>query len=388
METIDLQEWQKVGEMHGHALNYMETGEGERKRNCCVEDLLRIERAKGSAMSFTSPIRETFRQRESPPPRTIVNVVPETVTPKVTIPARVEKQAEEQYSTWDHEIRRSSPPTPITEESQEEHKEYNAANRDDNDTGHLSLSSLYSIDDWISENEPSPKTNKLSFFDDLDDPPTHNDSFMHDNSASRRTEAAFRAHFFPQNEAPAEEKGAEQAAQMASRSVPLIIPNPPAVEKPLSLLAYEFAHAVCLTHRQTGNEEFVHSAVDILEQLIGDRLANLETHNLYANLLWAVGRYDDSCEQYETVMELDPANARRTAAMYVQSYMCDDCRRGGEADDWISGPRNKCIDCRDYDLCNDCYPPSSATHDPTHNFLQIPSKKWLRKMGLVCPKLS
>ncbi|RUP48528.1 hypothetical protein BC936DRAFT_144435 [Jimgerdemannia flammicorona] len=44
---------------------------------------------------------------------------------------------------------------------------------------------------------------------------------------------------------------------------------------------------------------------------------------------------------------------------------CDGCNRK------IFGPRYKCIDCPDYDLCVKCEASSSKTHDPRHIFCKI-----------------
>jgi len=40
MEDIELQEWEKMEEMAQHTAVYMEQGEGELKRNNCVQDLM------------------------------------------------------------------------------------------------------------------------------------------------------------------------------------------------------------------------------------------------------------------------------------------------------------------------------------------------------------
>ena len=40
MDAIELQEWEKMEEMGSHAIRYMEEGEGQKRRDNCVEDLL------------------------------------------------------------------------------------------------------------------------------------------------------------------------------------------------------------------------------------------------------------------------------------------------------------------------------------------------------------
>lgn len=42
MEEINLQEWHKMEEMAEHTANYMAEGEGEMKRDRCVDDLLKV----------------------------------------------------------------------------------------------------------------------------------------------------------------------------------------------------------------------------------------------------------------------------------------------------------------------------------------------------------
>jgi hypothetical protein len=367
MESIDLQEWQKFDEMHGHAQNYLETGEGEGKRNCCVEDLLKVEQANdsNSGQSFI-PEMETPSNNKSNRP-----VVSE-FAPEQLVPPDTERSAAKTRSPGCNVTPEFVKPVPVKEELNDD-TDWDS----DDEMDHLGIS-IYPKDDWISENELSPQANR-SFFDEFS---------SQEDMGSSSEKPAFRP-YSPWIEEEAEEIDEENEYENETVSTKPVIPKVTAVEKPLSLVAYEFAEAVDRTYYQQGGDtEFIPSALDILKQLVGNRRANLETHHLYARLLWAARRLDDSCEQYETVMELDPVNERRTPAMYVQNYICDDCRRGGGEDGGISGHRYKCTSCRDYDLCNECFPPTSTSHPPGHKFLQIPSNRWLRANGLVCLSLT
>jgi hypothetical protein len=365
MESIDLQEWQKFVEMHGHTQNYLTTGEGEQKRNRCVEDLLKVELAK---VSYSS--QSHIPERETPPNnKPNESVVPEVV-PKQSVPADIKTSAGETRSPDYNAISRFVKPVPNKEESKED-----TDGESDDDTDNPSV--LYpGIKDWISE--LSPRTYK-SF-----DYPASQDDILLDPSSENR---AFRP-YSPLIEEEGEEDGKDEENEEEEVDINSVIPKVTVVEKPLSLVAYEFAEAVDHNYYQNGDTEFIPSGLNVLQQLLGSQRANMETHYLYARLLWAGGRHDDSCEQYETVMELNPENERRTPAMYVQNYICDDCRRGGGEDGGISGHRYKCTSCRDYDLCNECFPPTSTSHPPGHRFLQIPSNRWLRENGLVCLSLT
>lgn len=49
--------------------------------------------------------------------------------------------------------------------------------------------------------------------------------------------------------------------------------------------------------------------------------------------------------------------------------ICDGCRSNGSKANSITGPRYKCMDCADYDLCQSCY--DAGKHTMTHSFFRV-----------------
>jgi Zinc finger, ZZ type len=354
MDGIDLQEWHKFGEISEHATSYMATGEGERKRDRCVTDLIRVEGVKRAGffpMTF-SAVHQFCVPSVNPGPPDNSNPLPPQQSPPDPTPPNGTSAG-----SW------ISPQVdPLLEDDDPvKSDDVEAEAVDDEEYGFGSA--LYPEDDWLSNTAYSREPGHFH---------GHNSSEV---DTLIDTDIAFTSYNFSRafddEEAPATPK-----------PVPAV-PAVPAV-KPLSLCAYDFAEAVCREHFLTGKTEFVDCAIQVLKQLVGSRRANLETHHHYACLLWADGQWNEACVQFEIEMELNPINANYTPGSYVQQYICDSCGIG-RGEDGVSGLRFKCVDCRNYDMCDQCFPPNDADHIEGHKFVQIPSDDWLRANGLVFP---
>lgn len=73
MDEVELQEWHKKVEIAEHTVNYMSEGEGEQKRDKCVEDLLKAEEKKKSASTIPA---STYLRHDT---ALRVQTIPETV---------------------------------------------------------------------------------------------------------------------------------------------------------------------------------------------------------------------------------------------------------------------------------------------------------------------
>ena len=97
------------------------------------------------------------------------------------------------------------------------------------------------------------------------------------------------------------------------------------------------------------------------------------------NMFCKEGNYTEASDWFDVSIEHDPENSTVSRVDDIRHYhaVCDNCEYP------LIGRRYRCICCDDFDLCRDCFTaPIRLQHSPgsTHEFVKIPSDKWVEKM--------
>jgi Zinc finger, ZZ type len=371
MEDIELQEWDKQNDIVAHTSNYMSEGEGEQKRDRCVEHLLMYGLPRTpSSIHPTPPPRINPTVPPPPIPRSMPEPPePQPPTPRIDEPydqnSEIRKPTEPRPTEdWMSLFVRSLQPTPTPIDPDPKDEEIDAA----------APTPIYLHDDDSDDDDDSPCLGPLPMrmFDDIDSP--------------------IGGHVtFPRVPSSDDEDGEEPRRRVSRRSSTedgKATPAPAAKRTPVEISALQaaliFIEAAVNEYVRKESNEYVDIGMQMAQKLIDTGEADREQlHRNLGMFNWAIGRYGDGCEQFEIAMEQNPANAGSHPGSYVQAYICNRCYLGAE--EGIRGSRYKCRDCPDYDLCPGCFPPADNEHFKDHRFFKIPSDNWLRKHGLVDP---